>query len=854
MLARLLAVFPRRGLSIVAACVAAASVTAHARPQHPSVSLGSPPGWVLSTTAGTSQPYDPATQTDGLEHLLLDDQVRTGFGPREIYHRYVYRVVDEKGLRDRSQIEIEFDPSYETVTLHKLALRRGDVESSRLSESSFRVIEREPGFEAQMYDERLSIISILDDVRIGDQIEVAYTRRGDNPVFSGRYATTVGLAWTVPVRRMSHRVLLRKEQRLELRTFETQLSPTIAETSDAQERRIDLVDVPALISESSTPFWFDPYPRLEYSEYSSWAEVARWGAQQFVTPSELSPRLRESIAALETSSPPDERVIAALSFVRDEIRYLSKSLGPSSHRPASPDTVLERRFGDCKDKALLLVTLLEGLGFQARAALVSTGLREHVAERLPSPLAFDHVIVRVVSNGRTYWLDPTSLHSRGTLDRRTCPRYGTTLVLDSDTTALTAITPPAIDVPRIAVRTEIEASNRASDASMKVATTYSFGAADSIRAGFAESGRDEMEKGNLNFYAPAYPSIRSDAPLEVRDDEARNEILTTERYVIPSFWNPADENGWILGTVEAREIAALVSIPAVTGRTMPLGISHPTNWDLQITARLGEDCSELSPVHENIETDGLRFSCDIVPTRSTLELHYTFESRRDSVRPEKALEHVEALDRIYETTSYSVQMPVQATEPGWRPNWTVLIFAVMSLLVATVVSTALYFYRPKAAASPAELDAAAPHGIGGWLILVAIGIVLRPVGFLFTLIGSVSTYELSAWSDLTQPASPNHHPLWAPVLLGGLFGNIFFAVFSVLLVVLFFQKRRTFPMLFVVARGAEYAFQALNMLALKYVPEAEHASVAGAVGALIGALLWILYFLRSRRVRATFVN
>ncbi|MFX4929726.1 transglutaminase-like domain-containing protein, partial [Acinetobacter baumannii] len=60
-----------------------------------------------------------------------------------------------------------------------------------------------------------------------------------------------------------------------------------------------------------------------------------------------------------------DQALRALQFVQEQIRYVSISIGPGAVRPADPATVLERRFGDCKDKTLLLVTILRALGIDA---------------------------------------------------------------------------------------------------------------------------------------------------------------------------------------------------------------------------------------------------------------------------------------------------------------------------------------------------------------------------------------------------------------------------------------------------------------------------------------------------------
>ena len=97
----------------------------------------------------------------------------------------------------------------------------------------------------------------------------------------------------------------------------------------------------------------------------------------------------------------------ALRFVQDDVRYTGLEIGAGAYRPSQPGVVLARRFGDCKDKVFLLVTLLRAMGVEAYPALVHSRMGIGVAERAPSPGAFDHVIAKVRFKDRDYWLDAT---------------------------------------------------------------------------------------------------------------------------------------------------------------------------------------------------------------------------------------------------------------------------------------------------------------------------------------------------------------------------------------------------------------------------------------------------------------
>ena len=120
----------------------------------------------------------------------------------------------------------------------------------------------------------------------------------------------------------------------------------------------------------------------------------------------------------KTYQSPEDRMAAALAFVQDEIRYMGIEVGPNSHEPNDPSLVFERRFGDCKDKAYLFCTILQAMNINACEALVHTENMGVIADWLPSPYDFDHVVAHVRLNGKTYWLDPTEVHQGGSIDNR----------------------------------------------------------------------------------------------------------------------------------------------------------------------------------------------------------------------------------------------------------------------------------------------------------------------------------------------------------------------------------------------------------------------------------------------------
>ena len=90
------------------------------------------------------------------------------------------------------------------------------------------------------------------------------------------------------------------------------------------------------------------------------------------------------------------------------------------------------------------------------------------------------------------------------------------------------------------------------------------------------------------------------------------------------------------------------------------------------------------------------------------------------------------------------------------------------------------------------------QGIGGWLILVLIGLIVTPLRLSFLLIRThLPILTGDRWSALTNPSSPSYHPLWAPVILFEIAMNVGFIVSSLALLFFMLNKSSVFPRLMI---------------------------------------------------------
>ena len=254
--------------------------------------LGAAPAWVEPVPAPSIRPDEPASS--GFAYLLIDEQVRVEGRSHARYVHAARGVINEQGVATASQLTVSYDPAYQRLTLHHVAVRHGERVIDQLSRERVEVLRREPGLEAQLYDGAITASLRLDDVRVGDIVEYAYTIDGANPILEGRYYDGFDLGWHVPARRVRYRLVWPAERALHVRSHHASTEPTVTRQGATTEYRWSADDVAALSFDDGLPNWYNPYPWVQLSEAESWADVAAWGERLFRRSGPLPAALRPS--------------------------------------------------------------------------------------------------------------------------------------------------------------------------------------------------------------------------------------------------------------------------------------------------------------------------------------------------------------------------------------------------------------------------------------------------------------------------------------------------------------------------------------------------------------------------------
>ena len=194
----------------------------------------------------------------------------------------------------------------------------------------------------------------------------------------------------------------------------------------------------------------------------------------------------------------------------------------------------------------------------------------------------------------------------------------------------------------------------------------------------------------------------------------------------------------------------------------------------------------------------------------------------------------------------------------YRPNWLAYIIGLGTLFFGTILSAALYFWNPKVRQLSDPFASGRDWvGRGGWLVLLAIGLFIRPFYRFYSLGEGFDNLDLDIWNAVTTEGDESYHLLWGPAILGGVMWDLFLLPLELLQIVLYIQLRTSLPKLLIVEFIILLAEGVIFGVVYQILPGVDEGAKAEwfavFVSGLLAAMIWIPYLLVSRRVRNTFV-
>ncbi len=360
------------------------------------------------------------------------------------FHQLAVKVLNGRGVDAFRQWPITYSPDRQEVRVLKARITKPDgsiVDSYGDSDQHM----NEP-WTGMYYDARARVLS-FPALGVGDTLELQW-RVEDTALenlLSDYFGDVDSVQGGYPKKRYRYVVEMPKERPL---YWNKATLPTFVKTSQENDGarvlwRFEAQDIPKITPEPNMPGLSEVAATLHVSTYQTWDQVGKywWGlVKDQLTPNDELIKTVDTVLKGVDRKDTAKVVAAIYGFVVTNTRYVALEFGIHGYKPYRVDRVLARRFGDCKDKASLIVAMLRVAGVDSRLVLLRMRSLGALTSEPASLAAFNHAIAYVPA--LDLFLDGTA-EFHGTKDLPSADRVADVLVVEPSGGSRFLVTPEA---------------------------------------------------------------------------------------------------------------------------------------------------------------------------------------------------------------------------------------------------------------------------------------------------------------------------------------------------------------------------------------------------------------------------
>jgi hypothetical protein len=289
---------------------------------------------------------------------------------------------------------------------------------------------------------------------------------------------------------------------------------------------------------------------------------------------------------------------------------------------------------------------------------------------------------------------------------------------------------------------------------------------------------------------------------------------------------------------------------------MPMRVYYPLDYQYQVHIIVPEDWP-VTEENMRIESAASRFTRKVTYNNRVITLDYTYKTLKNHIKAVETAGFTKKQNQMIDQLGYmlyydrAISTDTSANKPT---NWLMVSLTVVFLGISWVAVNKMYTYDP----APDHLYARDKSiEIGGWLYLVAFSILVTPLADIINFSRN-DYYDLAIWENVASSSSANYNPTVALLFVAEVFYSVFSIAYSILLIVLFFKKRTSFPLLMSLKYAYTFLFISLETYVLYEIGQLDSNETDNTIRELtklvISGAIWIPYLYMSERSKETFLN
>lgn len=529
----------------------------------------------------------------------------------------VIKVLTEKGRKSERTQSFGYNTFYEELKILQACVLKADgsVVAVDAAKNSKEMTDQST-MSMNIYDpNERRVVLVIPQLAVGDAVRVVTEKTVKKTRMTGAFFDWQGFESYCPIVQARYEVRGPKEKPLKSQALLAPVAGTVKSwvTEEGGENVYvwEARDVPQAFPEPDMPSFYTCTQRLLVSTLDSWEEVSRWYWNISEPHLQPTPEILEKVRELTEEAKDDaEKIDRVFRFVSQEIRYMGITVEKEApgYEPHDVKLTFDNRYGVCRDKAALLVTMLRAAGLDAYPVLIMAGPK--IDPTVPVPY-FNHAITAVKKADGSYILmDSTDEHTK---DIFPAYLFNKSYIVANPSGETLRVSPVAPAEENMLVATTTLRLD--GNGSVAGETTFDFfGINDNAcRGAFAQAKPDDIRRGLESMLKGSIPGATMTgldvSPKNMLDTRTTPRI--TMQFTAEDFFLPGSSllpTPWF-GSRMAVASKLLGQGTGLEKRRFPLEIAYTCGLRETLRIELPENASKLLALPENevIETPALRY-------------------------------------------------------------------------------------------------------------------------------------------------------------------------------------------------------------------------------------------------------
>jgi tetratricopeptide (TPR) repeat protein len=346
-------------------------------------------------------------------HMTINEK-----GQSKMVIRILGKIYSKDALADYSQIPLNYNSYYEIPNLNYAYVIQTDGTLIPVPKDAVQ-IKTTPESQGLQYTDNKYLSFALSGLEIGAAFDFQITFTQKAPQIEGEWCDNHWFGGMIqnlsppytpridPVMMSRYTLLVPKGVKFQYHMYSAEQEPLKEVIGTQDKYQWVFTDLHSIKVEESMPNLSTIGPTLILSSLKDWRQIDEWASKKLMGKIDITGsagiKARELTVGMEND---EEKIKAIFNYIQTNIRYIYADLDRGGYTPHSTNEIFNSRYGDCKDKSILLVSMLRAVGIEAYPALINPFPYDQYTD-IPA-IWFSHLITYIPHKDSDIWLDVTS--------------------------------------------------------------------------------------------------------------------------------------------------------------------------------------------------------------------------------------------------------------------------------------------------------------------------------------------------------------------------------------------------------------------------------------------------------------